>query len=92
MRSVRLARVWASMANRPQSGPDPVVNSDSGTGTTPPETGPESNAVVGRPATEPRTAAFHEPAETRSEERKPFDEREALAEGGSFDAVAPPGK
>jgi hypothetical protein len=82
------------MAQRPdgaQRGPDPVVNSDRGTGTTPPEQGPESNAVVGRPAVERPRTAFHEPAESKGEEREPFTEREALREGGSFDAIAPPG-
>jgi len=85
------------MANDPdplrgERGPDPVVNSDRGTGTTAPESGPESNAVVGRPATEKPRTAFHEPAETKGQERKPFNETEALEEGGSFDAVAPPGE
>ena len=70
-------------------GPDPVVNSDRGAGTTPPETGPESASVVGRPAVERPLTAFHEPAETEGHERKPFNEREALAEGGSFDALGP---
>ena len=69
-----------------------MVNSDRGTGTTPPETGPESNSVVGRPAVERPRTAFHEPAETKGEEREPFNESEALAEGGSFDAIAPPGE
>jgi hypothetical protein len=75
---------------RPERGPDPVVNSDLGTGTTPPETGPQSANVVGRPAVERPRTAFHEPAETEGRERKPFNEREALEEGGSFDAIAPP--
>ena len=79
------------MANLPERGPDPVANSDRGAGTTPPETGPESASVVGRPATERPKTAFHEPAESAEQEREPFNEREALAEGGSFDAVAPPG-
>jgi len=80
------------MAERPETGPDPVVNSDRGTGTTPPETGPESTNVVGRPAVERPRTAFHEPAETEGREREPFNEREALKEGGSFDGVAPPGE
>jgi hypothetical protein len=80
------------MANQPERGPDPLVNSDRGTGTTPPESGPESASVVGRPATERPRTAFHEPAETAKQEREPFSEDEALAEGGSFDAVAPPGE
>jgi hypothetical protein len=80
------------MANQPERGPDPLVNSDRGTGTTPPESGPESASVVGRPATERPRTAFHEPAETAEQEREPFSEHEALAEGGSFDAVAPPGE
>jgi hypothetical protein len=79
------------MANRTDDGPDPVVNSDRGTGTTPPETGAESTAVVGRPAVERPRTAFHEPAETEGQERKLVNEREALEEGGSFDAVLPPG-
>ena len=73
-----------------ERGSDPVVDSDLGKGTTPPETGPESANVVGRPAVERPPAAFHEPHETEGLERKPFNEREALEEGGSFDAVAPP--
>jgi hypothetical protein len=79
------------MANQRERGPDPVVDSDRGTGTTPPESGPESASVVGRPATERPKTAFHEPAETPEHEREPFNEGEALAEGGSFDAIAPPG-
>ena len=75
----------------PDSGPDPVLDSDRGRGTTPPETGSESTNVVGRPAVEPAPAAFHEPAETEGLERKPFNEREALEQGGSFDGIAPPG-
>lgn len=85
------------MANEPdrspaQRGPDPVLNSDRGTGTTPPESGAESNSVVGRPAVERPRTAFHEAAETKGQEREPFNESEALAEGGSFDAVGPPGE
>ena len=80
------------MAKQPERGPDPLVDSDRGTGTTPPETGPESASVVGRPAVERPKTAFHEPAETPDHERKPFTKGEALAEGGSFDAVAPPGE
>jgi hypothetical protein len=76
----------------PESGPDPVVNSDAGRGTTTPETGAESANVVGRPAVERPRTAFHEPAETEGQEREPFNEREALEEGGSFDAIAPPGE
>lgn len=79
------------MSKQSETGPDPVVNSDRGTGTTPPETGPQSGSVVGRPAAERPPAAFHQPAETEGQERKPFNEREALEGGGSFDAVAPPG-
>jgi hypothetical protein len=78
------------MTNHPEHGPDPVANSDRGTGTTPPESGAESASVVGRPAVERPKTAFHEPAETPEQEREPFNEGEALAEGGSFDAVAPP--
>jgi hypothetical protein len=80
------------MANQPERGPDPLANSDRGTGTTPPETGPESTSVVGRPATEQPRTAFHEPAEKADHERQPLNEDEALAKGGSFDAVAPPGE
>ena len=79
------------MGTHAEQGPDPVVSSDRGRGTTPPEQGAQSNDVVGRPAVERPPTAFHEPAETEAEEREPFDEREALREGGSFDAVAPPG-
>ena len=77
------------MAHLPERGPDSIVSSDRGTGTTPPETGAESNDVVGRPAVERPRTAFHEPAETEGLEREPINEREALEEGGSFDAVAP---
>jgi len=80
------------MPEQPQSGPDPVVDSDRGTGTTPPESGPESASVVGRPATERPKTAFHEPAQTPELEREPFNEGEALAKGGSFDGIAPPGE
>ena len=80
------------MANQPERGPDPLVNSDRGTGTTPPERGPESGSVVGRPATEKPKTAFHEPAETSEHERRPLSEGEALSKGGSFDAVVPPGE
>ena len=80
------------MANQPDRGPDPVVNADRGTGTTPPEQGRDSNSVVGRPAVERPRTAFHEPEETEGQEREPFNEGEALDEGGSFDAIAPPGK
>jgi len=73
-----------------QKGPDPVVNSDRSKGTTPPESGPESSAVVGRPAIERPLTAFHEPTESVAEEREPFNEAEALKEGGSFDGVGPP--
>ena len=76
----------------PEHGPDPVVNADRGTGTTSPESGPESTSVVGRPAVERPRTAFHEPAESDADEREPFNEREALEKGGSFDGVAPPGE
>jgi hypothetical protein len=79
------------MAHSSERGPDPVVDSDRDDGTTPPEQGPESASVVGRPAVERPRTAFHEPAETEGQERRPFNEREALEEGGSFDAIAPPG-
>lgn len=72
-------------------GPDPAVNSDRGLGSTPPETGPESASVVGRPAVEKPRTAFHEPAETSAEEREPLTEDEALEQGGSFDGITPPG-
>ena len=80
------------MANQPDQGPDPVVNSDRGSGTTPPERGPESGSVVGRPATEKPKTAFHEPAETADDERASLDKGEALSHGGSFDGIAPPGE
>ncbi len=70
-------------------GPDPFVRADRGKGTTPPESGPESGDVVGRPAVEKPLTAFHEPNETPEEEREPLNEREALEEGGSFDGIAP---
>jgi hypothetical protein len=79
------------MADPAEPGPDPIVSSDRGTGTTPPESGAESNDVVGRPAVERPRTAFHEPSETEGLERESFNEREALDEGGSFDAIAPPG-
>jgi hypothetical protein len=75
--------------NDRERGPDPVVNADRDRGTTPPEQGPESNDVVGRPAVERPRTAFHEPAETPDLERKPLNEREALEEGGEFDGIAP---
>ena len=68
---------------------DPVFDADRGKGSTPPESGPESSNVVGRPAVEQPRTAFHEPDETPAAEREPFSEDEACAEGGSFDAVAP---
>lgn len=71
------------------SGPDPLLSSDNGTGSTPPETGAESSNVVGRPATEKHPRAFHESTETAETEAEPLTEREAVAEGGSFDGVAP---
>jgi hypothetical protein len=78
------------MSNRPERGPDPYLDADRGTGTTPPESGPESTSVVGRPAVERPKTAFHEPDETPDEEREALNEREALEKGGSFDAIAPP--
>ena len=77
------------MNNRPDRGPDPYLDADRN-GTAPPESGPESANVVGRPAVERPKTAFHEPAETPDEEREPLNEREALEKGGSFDAIAPP--
>ena len=79
------------MANRSERGVDPVFESERGTGSTPPERAEEGTSVVGRPAVEHPRTAFHEPAETDAEEREPFNPEEALKEGGSFDAVAPPG-
>jgi hypothetical protein len=75
---------------RRERGPDPIDDSDRGTGTTPPEQGPESASVTGRPAVERPRTAFHQPAETPKDEREPLSETEALEEGGSFDAIAPP--
>jgi hypothetical protein len=46
---------------------DPVFEADRGSGSTPPESGPESADVAGRPAVERPQTAFHEPAETPSE-------------------------
>ncbi|MEO7038988.1 MAG: hypothetical protein ABI186_03035 [Candidatus Elarobacter sp.] len=77
--------------NNDRRGPDPVVNADRGTGSTPPESGPESASVVGRPAVEKPKTAFHEPAESDAQEREPLTDDEALAEGGSFDGIQPPG-
>jgi len=88
-RPAAVAGVMTNMPDSAQRGPDPVVNSDRETGTTPPESGAESNDVVGRPAVERPRTAFHEPTETEGEEREPFNEREALAEGGSFDGLLP---
>jgi len=68
---------------------DPVFESDRGKGSTPPESGPESNNVAGRPPTEHPRTAFHEPAETDADERAPVSREQALEEGGSFDAVTP---
>lgn len=70
---------------------DRVYDSERGRGSTPPEQGPESNSVVGRPPTERPVTAFHEPAETVDEERQHADERTALEQGGSFDGLGPPG-
>lgn len=78
------------MENLVDRGPDPIVNSDRETGTTPPESGPQSSNVVGRPAVERPRTAFHEPNETEGQEREAFNEAEALAEGGSFDGLALP--
>lgn len=71
------------------TGPDPIVNSDRITGTTEPEVGEEGNAVAGRPAGERRSNGFHVSTETKSTEKEPLNESEALTEGGSFDGVAP---
>jgi hypothetical protein len=57
---------------------------------TPPEQGPESANVAGRPAVERPRTAFHVATETPEEERAPLSEADALEEGGSFDGVAPP--
>ncbi len=81
----------ALMTHQPTD-PDPVVDSDRGTGTTPPESGPESANVVGRPAVERPLTAFHEPDETPEDERRPLTKREAVERGGSFDGLAPPGE
>jgi hypothetical protein len=70
---------------------DSVFDADRGTGSTPPESGAESSDVVGRPAVEHPRTAFHEPAETADEERTGLDDASALDEGGSFDAIVPPG-
>ena len=72
-----------------QQGPDPALNADRGTGTTPPEQGAQSGNVVGRPDVERPKTAFHEPAETRKEEQQPLSPAQAEKEGGSFDGVAP---
>ena len=74
---------------QPASGPDPLVDSDRLRGSTPPESGSESGNVVGRPATEKPETAFHERHETPDTESEPLNAGEALAEGGSFDGVAP---
>jgi hypothetical protein len=71
-----------------QQGPDPVLDADRDR-KAPPESGPQSENVVGRPAVERPRTAFHEPAETADEEREPVTPAEALKEGGSFDGVAP---
>ncbi len=74
---------------QPAHGLDPIVNSDRITGSTPPETGPQSSNVVGRPAIEKPLTAFHEPAEKPDSESEPLTEKETLLEGGSFDSLAP---
>lgn len=74
--------------NSDQLVPDPIVDADRA-GKAPPEQGPESSNVVGRPAVERPRTAFHEPTETPEEEREPLSPAEALEEGGSFDGVAP---
>jgi hypothetical protein len=79
------------MTNRPEDRLDPVFDADRGAGKAPPESGPESANVVGRPAVERPATAFHEPAETPEVESERLDEREALEKGGSFDGIAPPG-
>ncbi len=72
---------------------DPAFESERGRGSTPPEPGPAGESVVGRPVDEAQhQTAFQDDAGSKEEERKPFNEREALREGGSFDAVAPPGE
>jgi hypothetical protein len=80
------------MANPADNRLDPVFQSERGRGSTPPERAEEEASVVGRPAVEKPRTAFHEPNETDAEEREPFNEREAIEEGGSFDAIAPPGE
>ncbi|HTW84242.1 MAG TPA: hypothetical protein VMD91_09265 [Candidatus Sulfotelmatobacter sp.] len=57
----------------------------------PPERAEEGENVVGRPAVERPTTAFHAPTETAAEEREPFNAEEALREGGSFDGLGPDG-
>jgi hypothetical protein len=71
---------------------DPVYDSERGKGSTPPEQGVESNNVTGRPNVEHPRTAFHQRTETTPMEREPFNEREALEEGGSFDSMGPPGE
>ncbi len=73
---------------QPASGPDPILNSDRSTRSTPPETGQESSNVVGRPAIEKPLTAFHESTETPETEAEPFNEHAAMTEGGSFDGIA----
>jgi hypothetical protein len=60
---------------KPKRGPDPVVDSDRGTGTTRPEQAPEGSNLVGRPG--------------KGHGQKPLNEGAALKKGGSFDAIAP---
>ncbi len=70
-------------------GPDPVVDSDRLSGTTAPESGAEGENVVGRPAVERPLTAVHQKTETPETEAEPFNEREALERGGSFQGIAP---
>ncbi len=81
------------MAHPSETGPDPTFESERGRGSTPPEPGPAAESVVGRPIDEGQhQTAFQDDIETDGEEREPFNEQEAVKEGGSFDAVAPPGE
>jgi hypothetical protein len=67
--------------------PDRSSGPDRGAGSTPPEQADEGENLVGRPAVERPTTAFHEATETLADEREPFDEQEALRDGGSFDGL-----
>ena len=68
---------------------DAVHAADRNGGVVGPESGEDSNNVVGRPQGEGQ-AGFHEGTETLATDRAPFTPSEALDEGGSFDGLGVP--